>query len=83
MVAQQYCIYNSSSVFWHNINSDLFHGFQAEFCRLTKEMLNKFGCTNMIANLGHGMYPDMMPEYVENLVEVIHQYSDEVNTQFK
>jgi uroporphyrinogen decarboxylase len=44
-------------------------------------MLTKFGCKNYIANLGHGIYPDMDPESVQHLVETLHKISEEMIQQ--
>lgn len=44
--------------------------------RSVKNMLQKFGTTGYIANLGHGMYPDMDPDHLSAFVEAIHEYSE-------
>jgi uroporphyrinogen decarboxylase len=43
----------------------------------TKKMLNEFGPTKHIANLGHGVYPDIKPDAVKCFIETVknHQYS--------
>ena len=38
-----------------------------------KEMGGKFGKTRWIANLGHGIYPDMDPESMTTFVNAIHE----------
>lgn len=40
-----------------------------------KEMLDKFGRNRYIANLGHGIYPDMDPEHLAAFVEAVHEHS--------
>jgi uroporphyrinogen decarboxylase len=39
-----------------------------------KEMVGKFGKKRYIANLGHGIYPDMDPESVKILIDTIHSF---------
>jgi uroporphyrinogen decarboxylase len=40
-------------------------------------MLERFGPTGHIANLGHGMHPDHNPAHVEAFVEAVHELSEE------
>lgn len=44
-----------------------------------KTMIEKFGTQRYIANLGHGMYPDMDPDQVEVFVDAVHEYSEDMN----
>jgi uroporphyrinogen decarboxylase len=37
-------------------------------------MVGKFGKKRYIANLGHGIYPDMDPESVKILIDTIHSF---------
>ena len=46
--------------------------------KLTKEMLQKFGVKSYIANLGHGIYPDVDPEHLKNFVDCVHKFSEEM-----
>ena len=39
--------------------------------KITKEMLNRFANTRHIANLGHGVYPDINPENVKCFIEAV------------
>ena len=41
-------------------------------------MVKEFGCTKYIANLGHGMYPDMDPEHMNEFVNSVHKHSEEL-----
>ena len=45
---------------------------------MTKDMLQKFGYKNYIANLGHGIYPDVDPENVKVFVDSVHKFSQEM-----
>jgi len=42
---------------------------------LVAEMINEFGTSNYIANLGHGMYPDFKPEALNTFVNAVHKHS--------
>uniref|UniRef100_A0A4W5K0B5 Uroporphyrinogen decarboxylase n=1 Tax=Hucho hucho TaxID=62062 RepID=A0A4W5K0B5_9TELE len=42
---------------------------------IVKKMLEGFGTRGYIANLGHGLYPDMDPENVGAFVEAVHTHS--------
>lgn len=39
---------------------------------LTSKMMKKFSGCDVIANLGHGMYPDLKPEALNAFVEAVH-----------
>jgi uroporphyrinogen decarboxylase len=41
---------------------------------LTADMLSRFGTRRYIANLGHGIYPDMDPDNVRVFLEAVHAY---------
>uniref|UniRef100_A0A3B5LI34 Uroporphyrinogen decarboxylase n=1 Tax=Xiphophorus couchianus TaxID=32473 RepID=A0A3B5LI34_9TELE len=42
---------------------------------VVRKMLEGFGTRGYIANLGHGLYPDMDPENVGAFVDAVHQHS--------
>ncbi|XP_053431009.1 uroporphyrinogen decarboxylase isoform X1 [Nycticebus coucang] len=48
---------------------------QEEIGRLVRQMLDDFGTKGYIANLGHGLYPDMDPEHVGAFVDAVHKHS--------
>lgn len=48
---------------------------QEEIGQLVQKMLADFGPQRYIANLGHGLYPDMDPEHVGAFVDAVHKYS--------
>lgn len=54
---------------------------QERISNIVKKMLEGFGTQRYIANLGHGLYPDMDPEHVGAFVEAVHQHSTEMNKQ--
>ena len=41
-------------------------------------MVEDFGVRGYIANLGHGIYPDMDPDSVKTLVDTVHSVSEEL-----
>lgn len=43
----------------------------------TKHMIAKLGTKSYIANLGHGMYPDMSPDQLKVFIESVHKYSSQ------
>uniref|UniRef100_A0A3B4YEZ0 Uroporphyrinogen decarboxylase n=1 Tax=Seriola lalandi dorsalis TaxID=1841481 RepID=A0A3B4YEZ0_SERLL len=48
---------------------------------IVKKMLEGFGTRGYIANLGHGLYPDMDPENVGAFVKAVHQHSKQMIKQ--
>ena len=46
---------------------------------MTKTMLEKFGTRKLIANLGHGIYPDVDPDHVKCFVDAVHEISLKMN----
>lgn len=48
---------------------------QEEIGKLVQQMLSDFGPQRYIANLGHGLYPDMDPEHVGAFVDAVHRHS--------
>jgi len=43
-----------------------------------KGMVQEFGTRKYIANLGHGMYPDMDPEHMKAFVNAVHKHSEDL-----
>ena len=43
-------------------------------CSKTKDFL-RFGSQRWIANLGHGIYPDMDPDHLAAFIEAVHKHS--------
>ena len=52
---------------------------QEDLEQLVKEMIKKFGTQNYIANLGHGIYPDMDPDHLAVFIDAVHRYSEDIN----
>ena len=58
-----------------NLDPAALYGTSKEIEKATKEMLNQFGSSRHIANLGHGVYPDIDPEKVKVFIETVKSYS--------
>ena len=59
--------------------SDSHFCIQDELNKMVKEMVEKFGTQQYIANLGHGIYPDMAPDHMAAFVDAVHRYSEDIN----
>lgn len=55
-----------------NLDPCALYGDDAQLTELARNMVKRFGKGRYIANLGHGMYPDMSPDKVEVFVNAIH-----------
>jgi uroporphyrinogen decarboxylase len=56
-----------------NLDPCALYAPEADLKKYAKEMLKKFGKSRYIANLGHGIYPDMKPDHVATLIETVHE----------
>jgi len=63
----------SSVTLQGNLDPCALYASEAELRQRTKEMLKKFGKKRYIANLGHGIYPDMKPDHVATLISAVHE----------
>jgi uroporphyrinogen decarboxylase len=61
-----------------NLDPCVLYGNEAVIREKTREMLRTFGTRRHVANLGHGVYPDISPEAVKIFVEVVKEYSEEI-----
>ncbi|CAD5125236.1 DgyrCDS13478 [Dimorphilus gyrociliatus] len=62
-----------------NLDPCALYGSENDIQDNVKKMLKNFGTQKYIANLGHGMYPDMCPESVQTFVNAVHNYSKLMN----
>ena len=62
-----------------NMDPCALYASKEEIGVIVKEMISKFGTQRYIANLGHGIYPDMDPEHLRAFVDAIHQHSEDLN----
>lgn len=58
-----------------NLDPCALYGSNTEVEATTKKMLDAFGSDRHIANLGHGVYPDIDPEKVKVFVNTVKEYS--------
>lgn len=58
-----------------NLDPCALYAPKEEIGRLVQKMLDDFGSQRYIANLGHGLYPDMDPEHVGAFVDAVHKHS--------
>jgi uroporphyrinogen decarboxylase len=54
-----------------NIDPCVLYSSDEEIVAQTKDMLNSFGGHRHIANLGHGVYPDIHPDKVKVFIETV------------
>lgn len=58
-----------------NLDPCVLYASFEEIRRHTKKMLEDFGTSKHIANLGHGVYPDTDPEKVKCFIEAVKEFS--------
>ncbi len=58
-----------------NLDPCALYGSSEEVAQATRHMLDQFGKTRHIANLGHGVYPDINPDRVKVFVDTVKEYS--------
>ncbi|XP_074076438.1 uroporphyrinogen decarboxylase isoform X2 [Macrotis lagotis] len=58
-----------------NLDPCALYASKEEISQHVERMLNAFGPQRHIANLGHGIYPDMDPAHVGAFVEAVHRHS--------
>ncbi|MEN7549523.1 uroporphyrinogen decarboxylase [Rapidithrix thailandica] len=58
-----------------NLDPCALYAPDAEIVKATQSMLDQFGFQKHIANLGHGVYPDINPEKVKVFVNTVKEYS--------
>uniref|UniRef100_A0A8D2DJM8 Uroporphyrinogen decarboxylase n=1 Tax=Sciurus vulgaris TaxID=55149 RepID=A0A8D2DJM8_SCIVU len=58
-----------------NLDPCALYASEEEIGQMVQKMLDDFGPQRYIANLGHGLYPDMDPEHVGAFVDAVHRHS--------
>jgi uroporphyrinogen decarboxylase len=54
-----------------NLDPCVLYGSYTDIEKEAKRMVNTFGKQRYIANLGHGVYPDMQPDKVRCFIETV------------
>jgi len=62
-----------------NLDPCALYASKDELWKLTEEMLRGFGTQKLVANLGHGIYPDMDPDHVQHFITAVHAISEKIN----
>lgn len=58
-----------------NLDPCALYGSYESIQKTTRNMLDEFGFQRHIANLGHGVYPDISPDKVKCFVQTVKEYS--------
>ena len=58
-----------------NLDPCALYGSFKDIESATKKMIDSFGTSRYIANLGHGVYPDIDPDKVKCFIETVKEYS--------
>ena len=70
---------NTKLVLQGNLDPCALYASKDNLEKFVAEMLKMFGTTRYIANLGHGIYPDMSVENVQWFIDAVHRRSQEIN----
>ena len=63
-----------------NLDPCAMYSNQDDLDYLVEQMVAEFGTDRYIANLGHGIYPDMTPASVNTFVNAVHKHSRKINS---
>jgi len=55
-----------------NLDPCALYAPKEKLAEIAKEMVRRFGKKGYIANLGHGIYPDMDPEHLAAFIDAVH-----------
>ena len=71
----------SSITLQGNLDPCALYSSVEDITKYTRDMVRQFSTQRYIANLGHGVYPDMDPLHAKAFVDAVHQYSLELNSE--
>ena len=67
--------YGTTVGYQGNLDPCLLYASQTQIYAGVQNMLQSLGKTRTIANLGHGVYPDVSPDHVEHFLNAVHLIS--------
>jgi uroporphyrinogen decarboxylase len=70
---------NSNLVLQGNLDPCALYSSKENLEKFVHDMLQVFGTKKYIANLGHGIYPDMSVDNVQWFIDAVHRISTEMN----
>ncbi|QMU26819.1 uroporphyrinogen decarboxylase [Adhaeribacter radiodurans] len=79
-IAEARATVGNSKTLQGNLDPCALYGSFDSIRQETIAMLQAFGPTRHIANLGHGVYPDTDPEKVKCFIDTVKEYSSKINT---
>ena len=68
-------IFQNTKTLQGNLDPCVLYGDFNLIEKKTKEMMNRFGNSRHIANLGHGVYPDINPENVKCFIQAVKSHN--------
>ncbi|BDD03573.1 uroporphyrinogen decarboxylase [Aureibacter tunicatorum] len=74
-VAESRSLIGNEKVLQGNLDPCALYGSFDDIKSETKKMLDAFGKDKHIANLGHGLYPDLKPDKVKCFIDTVKEYS--------
>lgn len=74
-IPQMRSLYGEGKVLQGNLDPAALYADKATLKRETRQMLDAFGPYRHIANLGHGVYPDIDPDKAKYFIEEVKAYS--------
>ena len=58
-----------------NLDPCAIYSSKEEIAKAVERMVSGFGRERWIANLGHGIYPDMDPEHLKIFIDSVHKFT--------
>lgn len=74
-IKESRALIGNEKVLQGNLDPCVLYGDFKTIEKETKKMLNDFGATKHIANLGHGVYPDIKPDAVKCFIETVKSHN--------